>query len=198
MLAIAGSTIARAEDLPESVRILRHAGPLDVTVHTDNGDDVSLYLERAYTTQTLGQMLTTEQIYKLNLLRAEAPEKFAIIETLFPQQTAEFLLRTDVPAPLPAETSASPMMLQISGNRAAEPAAGNFAEAGKPAGSANFDFGSREKTNAFLALQNKYSPYRQPAFALAGDTLVIGGKVVTDRLNEVAIGGAAFRGAVCI
>ncbi len=186
LLAIIGSAAARAEDLPQSIRILRHGGPLDITIRADNGDDISLYLERAYTTQALGKMLTTDQIDTLNLLRAEAPEKFAIIETLFPQQTAEFLLRTTVPAPLPAENSSSPLMLQISGNRDAEPVAGSFTKAEKPAASVNSDFGSREKMSTFLALQNQYSPYRQPGFALAGDTLVIGGKVVTDRLNEVA------------
>jgi len=48
------------------------------------------------------------------------------------------------------------------------------------------DFESPAKANAFLALQNKYSPYKPVGMSLVGNTLSIGGKVVTESLAKEA------------
>ena len=77
---------------------VRQAGPLDVQVHTDTGKDVNLQLENQYPTQDMGNKLTTEQIDKLDTIRAEAPDKYQILGSLFPRQIAEFLLRGPKPA----------------------------------------------------------------------------------------------------
>ena len=48
------------------------------------------------------------------------------------------------------------------------------------------DFGSSEKTGAFLGLQGGYSPYRRVAMSIAGDTLRVDGWVITGHLGAVA------------
>lgn len=195
-------------ELPESIAVLRHAGPLHLGLRAA-AQDVSLSLEPHYTTQTLGDRLTTTQVEKLDRIRTAAPDKFEILQTLFPRQIAEYLLRTDlrVAPPASADDPVQRLVLEIAGDYLSAPtpvlneeqqrARGEFLEAAlgrapqdsglrmvlqSAARYQDADFGSPAKANAFLALQNKYSPYKPVGMSRVGDTLSIGGQVVTDRL----------------
>ena len=106
---------ASAQDaIPAAVQQLRQAGPLDLKMRTDTGRDVHLRLEDQYTTQDMGSQLTSEQIEKLDTIRAEAPDKYQILSCLFPQQIAEFLLRSPSPTPIaPADDALQRMVWEI-------------------------------------------------------------------------------------
>ena len=52
--------------------------------------------------------------------------------------------------------------------------------------SADPDFGTAGKTHAFLALKKQCSPYKSVPMSVAGDTLIIGGKIITERLRTDA------------
>ncbi|GEM_PF-5040508 len=205
----------RAADLPMSIATLRQAGPLNIELRTNAAHDVSLYLEPQYTTQTLGDRLTTEQIARLDQVRAEAPEKFEILQCLFPRQIAEYLLRTNATAApvAPADDAVQRLVLEIAGDYLTKPMPGDFTEGQRHArreflqtaltklpveqgdlrnvieSAARYedpDFGTTEKTNAFLALQNQYSPFKPVGMSLIGDTLSINGKIVTEQLGRDA------------
>jgi hypothetical protein len=88
-------------DIPPGIQPL--AGPLNVELRTNSGSDVHLRLDTDYITQEPGNRLTNEQIEKLDTIRSEAPDKYQILSSLFPQQIAEFLLRSPS-----AKASASP------------------------------------------------------------------------------------------
>ena len=52
--------------------------------------------------------------------------------------------------------------------------------------STDAEFGTEGKTRTFFALRKQYSPYKAMPMSVAGDTLLIGGKVVTERLRTDA------------
>ena len=52
------------------------------------------------------------------------------------------------------------------------------------------DFSTVKKTNTFLTLKKQYSPFKDVAMSVAGDTLMIGGKIVSERLRaDAAVAG---------
>ena len=202
------------QDIPPAVQSLRQAGPLDLQMRTDAGRDLHLRVEEQYTTQDLGNRLTTEQIEKLDTIRAEAPDKYQILSCLFPRQIAEFLLRS------PSSTSAAPaddalqrLVWEIASQYISQPGNPTLTESQRRA-RADFikasldslppqpapirhlleqashyedpDFNSPEKASAFLVLKDWYSPYRHIGMSIAGDTLRIDGRVVTERLDAAA------------
>ncbi|MEA3189346.1 MAG: hypothetical protein QOD99_3176 [Chthoniobacter sp.] len=199
-----------AAELPESIAVLRHAGPLNVTLRTNAAQDVSLCLEPQYTTQSFGDRLTTEQIAKLDQIRAGAPDKFEILQTLFPRQIAEYLLRSPVSstaAPL-SEDPVQRLVLEIAGDYLSAPAStsdkqvhnrfsgealntatdtGTRAVLRSAAPYRDPDFVTTRHADTFVALQNQYSPYKPVGMSLVGDTLSIGGKVQTERLSAEAL-----------
>jgi hypothetical protein len=193
---------------------LRQAGPLDLKMRTDTGRDVHLRLEDQYTTQDMGSQLTTDQIEKLDTIRAEAPDKYQILSCLFPQQIAEFLLRSPSPTPIaPADDALQRMVWEIASNYISQPDSPAFTE-GQRRARADFirasleslppqpqaiqhlleqvcqeedtDFSSPDKADTFLMLKDWYSPYREVGMSIAGDTLSIGGITVTNRLSAAA------------
>ena len=203
---------AQDGDLPPPVRDLRQAGPLDIQMRTDTGHDVHLRLDDQYTTQTLGNRLTTEQIEKLDTIRAEAPDKYQILSCLFPQQIAEFLLRAPsapTAALAPADDALQRLIWEIAAGYISEPQNPAFTENQRRA-RADFikaslqslpaqpapiqhlleqasqyedpDFNSPEKASAFLGLKTGYSPYRRVAMAIVGDVLRVDGSIVTEHL----------------
>lgn len=209
-----------AQEIPPPVQALRQAGPLDIQLRTDTGRDVSLRLETQYTTQDLGNRLTTEQIEKLDTIRAEAPGKYQYLTCLFPRQIAEFLLRSPSSASTaPADDAIQRLVWEIGSEYISQPAGPSMTEAQRRA-RADFvrasldslppqpapvrqlleqashyedpDFDSPEKANTFLVLKDWYSPYRPVGMSIAGDTLRIDGSVVTERLGaDAAAAGQA-------
>jgi hypothetical protein len=198
------------QDVPAPVQALRQAGPLDIRMRTDTGRDVSLRMETAYSTQTLGNRLTTEQIEKLDTIRAEAPDKYQILSCLFPQQIAEFLLRSpSSTSTAPADDAVQRLVWEIASDYISRPADPSFTE-GQRRARADFirasldslpaqpapiehlleqasryedpDFDSPEKASTFLVLKQGYSPYRSVGMSIVGDTLSIDGAIVTDHL----------------
>ena len=198
------------QDLPPAVQHLRQAGPLDIQMRTDSGRDVNLRLETQYPTQDLGKQLTTEQIEKLDTIRGEAPDKYQILSCLFPQQIAEFLLRSpSSTSPAPADDAVQRIVWEIASEYISEPQNPSFTENQRRA-RADFikaslqslpaqpapiqqlleqashyedpDFGSPEKADTFLVLKDGYSPYRRVGMSIVGDTLRIDGAVVTEHL----------------
>src|SRR5438093_317159 len=124
-----GSSMAETAHLPESIAVLRHAGPLNITLRTNLARDVSLNFEPQYTTQSMGDRLTSEQMEKLDRIRAEAPNKFEILQTLFPRQIAEYLLRSEAPgAAAPIDDSVQRLVLEVAGEYLTQPLAGNFSD----------------------------------------------------------------------
>jgi hypothetical protein len=189
------------------------AGPLDLQLRTDTGRDVHLRMETDYTTQDMGRQLTTEQIDKLDTIRAEAPDKYQILSCLFPRQIAEFLLRTpSTGAPAPADDAVQRMVWEVASDYLSQPE-GGFSDAQRRA-RADFmraslhalppqpaplqhlleqasqdedpDFSSPEKADTFVALKDWYSPYRSVGMSIVGDTLQINGVLVTDHLAAAA------------
>jgi len=175
-----------ASELPESLSTLRQGGGMNIVVPTDYGREVSLQLDTSYTTQTLGELLTTTQIEKLDTIRREAPEKFALIAQLYPHYAAEYFLRTRTPAAAPATAQeAVPTTVVVSPRSISTPSQVSqppvvAAEARTP------DFLSPQKNNAFLALRKQYSPYRSPTMSMVGDTLSIDGRIITEKLHADA------------
>jgi len=213
LLAIAAMLCLRAsaqEEIPPAVQNLRQAGPLDIRMRTDAGRDVHLRLEEQYTTQDLGNRLTTEQIEKLDSIRAEAPDKYQILSCLFPRQIAEFLLRTPSShATAPADDALQRLVWEVGSEYISEPQKPAFTE-GQRLARTDFvkasleclppqpapiqhlleqasqyedpDFSSPEKASAFLVLKSGYSPYRRVGMSIVGDVLRIDGGVVTEHL----------------
>jgi hypothetical protein len=202
------------QDIPPAVQAVRQAGPLDVQMRTDAGRDVHLRLDTQDTTQDLGNHLTTEQVEKLDTIRAEAPDKYQILSALFPRQIAEFLLRTPShPAAAPADDALQRMVWEIASDYISQPQTSGLTE-GQRHARADFvaaslqslppqpapiqhileqashyedpDFDSAEKTNTFLVLKDWYSPYRQVGMSILGDTLRIDGATVTEHLSSDA------------
>jgi hypothetical protein len=211
LLAVSVALSASAQqDVPPTVQHVRQAGPLDIQMRTDSGRDVNLRLETQYPTQDLGKQLTTEQIEKLDTIRAEAPDKYQILSCLFPQQIAEFLLRTPSSAsPAPADDAVQRIVWEIASEYISQPENPAFTESQRRA-RADFikaslqslppqpapiqqlleqasqyedpDFGSAEKASTFLVLKDGYSPYRSVGMSIVGDTLRIDGAIVTEHL----------------
>ena len=208
-----------ASEIPEGiVSIRRDLSPvvnLDVKMRVDAQHDISLRLEPS--TEPLGQQLDTHQMWKLDQIRAEIPERFRLLQRLFPRQIAEYLLRQgNETSQGSADTSregALRVAMQIAERYLTEPLPAGFTEdqiqarrefvtnaAGNlpPENAAlravlescarhsDPDFGTSGKTNAFLALKKQYSPYKAVPMTVAGDTLIIGGKVITERLRTDA------------
>jgi hypothetical protein len=215
VLAPALALCAHAQqDIPPSVQDLRQGGPLDIHMRTDTGRDVRLRLDEQYTTQDLGSRLTTEQIEKLDTIRAEAPDKYQILSALFPQQIAEFLLRSPShPTTAPADDALERLVWEIASDYISEPQNPEFTESQRRA-RADFvrasldslppqpaplqrlleqasqyedpDFSTPGKADAFLALESGYSPYREVGMSIIGDLFTIDGVVVTDHLSAAA------------
>lgn len=198
------------QDVSPSVQ---QAGPLDIQMRTDTGRDVHLRMETSYATQDMGRQLTTEQVEKLDTIRAEAPDKYQILSSLFPRQIAEFLLRTPSKgAPAPADDAVQRIVWEIASDYLSQPqsaysaaqrqARADFIRASmeslppQPAPLQHLleqasqyedpDFSSPQKTDTFMVLKDWYSPYREVQMSIAGDTLQINGVVVTDHLASVA------------
>ena len=203
------------EAIPPSVQNLRQAGPLDIQMRTDAGHDVHLRLEEQDTTQDLGNRLTTEQIEKLDTIRAEAPDKYQILSCLFPRQIAEFLLRSPASTSVkPADDAVQRLVWEVASEYITEPQQAAFTE-GQRRARADFvkaslealppqpapiqhlleqasqyedpDFSSSEKASTFLTLKDGYSPYRRVGMSIVGDVLRIDGGVVTERLSADAV-----------
>jgi hypothetical protein len=202
------------QDIPSPVQAVRQAGPLDIQMRTDAGRDVNLRLDQQYTTQDLGNRLTTEQIEKLDTIRAEAPDKYQILTCLFPRQIAEFLLRSpSSTAQAPADDAVQRIVWEIASDYISQPENPSFTESQRRA-RADFiraslqslpaqpapiqhlleqasqyedpDFSSAEKACTFTDLEDGYSPYRRVGMSIVGDTLSIDGAVVTEHLAAVA------------
>jgi hypothetical protein len=204
------SPASAQQDIPQTVKDLRQAGPLDVQMRTDSGHDVHLRLETQYPTQDMGKQLTTEQIEKLDTIRGEAPDKYQILSCLFPQQIAEFLLRSpSSTSPAPADDAVQRIVWEIASEYISQPQNPSLSE-GQRRARADFikaslqslpaqpapiqellehasqyedpDFGSPEKASTFMDLKDGYSPYRRVGMSIVGDTLRIDGAIVTEHL----------------
>ena len=214
-----GIAPARASEFSDNIVTLRReitpSGNLDVKMNIDARHDISLRLEPS--TEPLGQQLDTHQMWKLDQIRAEAPERFRLLQRLFPRQLAEYLLRQGKGTPLPAGDASRDGSLQVAMQIAqrylTEPQPAGFTEEQllarrdfianaaeklpsdettlrgvleSCARQTDADFGTERKTSAFFALKKQYSPYQAVPMSVAGDTLMIGGRVVTDRLRTDA------------
>jgi hypothetical protein len=207
-------TASAQQEIPPTVQAVRQAGPLDIQMRTDTGHDVHLRLETQDTTQDLGNNLTTEQIEKLDTIRAEAPDKYQILSALFPRQIAEFLLRTPSQAtPAPADDAVQRIVWEIGAEFISQPQNPGLTE-GQRRARADFvaaslqslpaqpapiqhlleqasqyedpDFDSPAKTNTFLVMKDWYSPYRHVGMSIMGDILRIDGAVITSHLSADA------------
>ncbi len=145
------------EEIPPPVQAVRQAGPLDIQMRTDAGHDVHLRMETQYSTQDLGQQLTTEQIEKLDTIRAEAPDKYQILSCLFPRQIAEFLLRTppsqgpaDFQDPPPADDPIQRAVWEIASDYISQPEGPTFTE------------GQRRARADFVKASLQYLPPQAP------------------------------------
>ncbi len=209
----------RAADFSENIVTLRReitpSSNLDVKMRIDAQHDIALRLEPS--AEPLGQQLDTHQMWKLEQIRAEAPERFRLLQKLFPRQLAEYLLREGTGRTSGANDAsrddATQVAMRIAERYLAEPLPAGFSEeqsrarrefvtsaaAKLPPGNTalravlescarhpDSDFGTVEKTNAFLALKKQYCPYASVPMTIAGDTLLIGGKVITERLRADA------------
>jgi hypothetical protein len=198
------------QTVPPAVKAVRQAGPLDIQMRTDAGHDIHLRLDSQATTQDFGNNLTTEQIEKLDTIRAEAPDKYQILSALFPRQIAEFLLRApSQSSPAPADDALQRVVWEIASDYISAPQNPRLSE-GQRRARADFiaaslqalppqpapiqhlleqasqyedpDFDSPEKTSTFLVLKDWYSPYRAVGMSIVGDTLRIDGAEVTEHL----------------
>jgi hypothetical protein len=171
-------------------------------------------METQYSTQDLGAQLTTEQIEKLDTIRAEAPSKYQILSCLFPRQIAEFLLRSPSSTSVaPADDAIQRLVWEIGSDYISQPQNPAFTE-GQRRARADFiraslqslppqppaiqhlleqacqyedpDFNSTEKASTFLVLKDWYSPYRPVGMSIVGDVLRIDGNIVTERLAAAA------------
>jgi len=205
---------AQQQAIPTPVQALSpalaQAGPLDLQLRTDTGRDLHLRLETQYTTQDLGNRLTTAQIEKLDTIRAEAPDKYQILSCLFPRQIAEFLLRTpSASTPAPADDALQRLIWEIASSYISQPESPSFTDSQRHA-RADFikaslqslpaqppaiqhlleqasqyqdpDFASPDKTSTFLVLKDWYSPYRPIGMSIIGDILRIDGSILTQHL----------------
>ncbi len=220
--SVAAATANFASDTPESVRYLRPVN-LDVQMRVDARHDIALRLEPSQ--EPLGRQLDSHQMWKLDQIRREIPQKFRYLQNMFPRQIAEYLLRQggDLPS---GETSSgsgrgdvsTEVATHIAERYLTEPLATGFTDeqlrarhefvtkAARNLAPENAallavlescarysdpDFSTAKKANAFAALKQQYSPYKDLAMSVAGDTLLIGGKVVTDRLRtDAAVAGS--------
>lgn len=208
--------MARATDLPLSIATLRHAGPAKLCIQTNTGREVTLELDPFYITQTFGNRLTSVQMEKLSIICVEAPEKFDMLARLFPQHIAEYLIRTNLYAVAAGDaaisdrqwfhessgTSTDTLAAARSGSGGARtrtsrqastvpgaPGAGSqprgdAAAAAVPAGGISSSISARAAT--LRALQDEYRMPRSVGMSLSGNTLTIGGRVVTDAVRMQA------------
>ena len=216
---LSGAALNRAAEFSENIVTLRReitpSSNLDVKMRIDAQHDIALRLEPS--AEPLGQQLDTHQMWKLDQIRAEAPDRLHLLQKLFPRQIAEYLLRqgngTSPGSEDASRDGAAQVAMQIAQRYLTEPMPAGFSEeqikarrefvtnaaAKLPPGNAalravlescarysDSDFGTVEKTNAFLALKKQYSPYHSVPMTIAGDTLIIGGKIVTERLRTDA------------
>lgn len=221
-LSASVATLNSASDIPASIRFLRPLH-LDVKMRVDSQRDISLRLDPSM--EPVGQQLDTHQMWKLDQIRREIPQKFRVLQNLFPRQIAEYLLREGVALPEPGTSQLDALAPNVSAEIATriaeryltEPLPSGLTEdqarvrsefvsaaaAMLPAEQAALrpvlescarysdpDFGTAKKTSTFLALKKQYSPYKDVPMTVAGDTLILGGKVVTERLSaDAAVAG---------
>jgi hypothetical protein len=162
------------QDIPPAVQGLRQAGPLNIQLRTHTGSDVHLRFDTDYPTQDPGNRLTDEQIEKLDTIRSEAPDKYQILSSLFPQQIAEFLLRSpsaSAPAsqaPAPADDAIQRVVWEIASDYVSRPQDPSFTE-GQRRARADFIKASLESLPAQPApiehLLEQASRYEDPDFS---------------------------------
>jgi hypothetical protein len=105
-------------------------------MRTNAGSDVHLQFDTDYPTQDPGDRLSDEQIANIDTIRAEAPDKYQVLSSLFPQQIAEFLLRTPsagasssaAPAPAPADDAVQRALWEIASDYISQPENPSFTE----------------------------------------------------------------------
>ena len=216
-MCVSTAALNSASDIPASVRFHRPLH-LDVNLRVDSQHDISLRLDPSL--EPIGQQLDSHQMWKLDQIRAEIPQKFRILQNMFPRQIAEYLLRggSAVREPVSYSDSSYPddatdVAIRIAERYLSEPLPSGFTEEqlrarhafittaarNLPAEKAALrpvlescarysdpDFGTAKKTDIFLALKKQYSPYKDVAMSVVGDTLILGGRIVTERLRADA------------
>jgi hypothetical protein len=218
-MSVSTAALNSASDIPESVRFLRPLH-LDVKMRVDSQHDISLRLDPSL--EPIGKQLDSHQMWKLDQIRTEIPQRFRILQNMFPRQISEYLLRQGIAAPTPAPTprfepspsdTSTEVAIRIAERYLSEPLPTGFTEEqlrarhafitaaarNLPAEKAALrpvlescarysdpDFGTAKKTEIFLALKKQYSPYKEIAMSVVGDTLILGGRIVTERLRADA------------
>ena len=173
---VSTAALNTASEIPESLRYFRPVN-LDVKMRVDSGHDISLRLEPSQ--EPIGRQLDTDQMWKLDQIRAELPQRFRLLQNMFPRQIAEYLLRQGfTTSGSEKETASDEAAPRVAGRRVSETLQADFVF--------DSDFDSTKKAKVFLALKKHYNPYREVSMTVAGDTLILGGKVVTDRLRTDA------------
>lgn len=215
--SVAMASQISAADIPESIRFLRPLH-LDAKLRVDAQHDISLRLDPSL--EPVGQQLDSHQMWKLDQIRAEIPQKFRLLQNMFPRQIAEYLLQrggsatpsTPYLEAAPSEPSTD-VAIRVAERYLSEPLATGFTEeqlrarhAFLAAAARNLsaenaalrpvlescarytdpDFGTAKKTGIFLALKKQYSPFQDISMSIAGDTLILGGKIITERLRADA------------
>ena len=210
------SAALKSADIPESIRFLRPLH-LDAKLRVDAQHDISLRLDPSL--EPIGKQLDSHQMWKLDQIRAEIPQKFRILQSMFPRQIAEYLLQRESVASAPhadafaAADASTEVAIRIAERYLSEPLANGFTEEqlrarhafmtaaahNLPAENAALrpvlescarysdpDFGTAKKTDTFRALKKQYSPYHEITMCVIGDTLILGGRVITERLRTDA------------
>ena len=172
---VSTAALNTASEIPESLRYFRPVN-LDVKMRVDSGHDISLRLEPSQ--EPIGKQLDTDQMWKLDQIRAELPQRFRLLQNMFPRQIAEYLLRQGFTSGSEKATESSELAPRFAGRRLTETLSPDFAF--------DPDFDSAKKAGVFLALKKRYNPYREVTMTVAGDTLILGGKIITDRLRTDA------------
>lgn len=217
LLTLVAAAPSSAAEIPESIRFLRPLH-LDAKLRVDAQHDISLRLDPSL--EPIGQQLDSHQMWKLDQIRAEIPQKFRILQNMFPRQIAEYLLQRGGTATSsaryvegPASDPSTDVALRVAERYLSEPLATGFTEeqlrarhAFITAAARNLspenaslrpvlescarytdpDFGTAKKTGVFLALKKQYSPFQDITMSIVGDTLILGGKIVTERLRTDA------------
>ena len=217
VFSIATAAQSCAAEFPESIRFLRPLH-LDARLRVDAQHDIALRLDPSL--EPIGQQLDSHQMWKLDQIRAEIPQKFRVLQNMFPRQIAEYLLQrggtTTSPARFvegPASDPSADVAIRVAERYLSEPLATGFTEeqlrarhafitaAARNLSAENAalrpvlescarytdpDFGTAKKTGVFLALTKQYSPFQDITMSIVGDTLILGGKVITERLRTDA------------
>ena len=123
-----------AAEIPESIRYLRPLH-LDAKLRVDAQHDISLRLDPSL--EPIGQQLNSHQMWKLDQIRAEIPQKFRVLQNMFPRQIAEYLLQrggtTTSSAQYeyveePASDASTEVALRVAERYLSEPLATGFTE----------------------------------------------------------------------